>query len=264
MERLSRAIDGARREIPSRQAPPPVTATFMVGAIETLVRAKLMSDDAGDGPGDAAGAAAFRGHAVLRRGRRLGRDDRGAVGHLEFTPGSRNPDALIRGAGGRGGCPSRLLSFSPLSPRLSLTSAWRKRERRCAGGAPTSPTERTPKFRNIFQKARRRELKRPKRSGRFVSSFSGGAGCLLRGLAESWSLSEARSSLRRGVGGSLWRSGVRFSHRWLGESWRAPGENPSEPEGPRDSPPPPRPKAGCCRACASAAPPAWTAASAAP
>jgi AcrR family transcriptional regulator len=34
MERLSRAIDGARREIPSRQAPPPVTATFMVGAIE--------------------------------------------------------------------------------------------------------------------------------------------------------------------------------------------------------------------------------------
>ena len=44
MERLSRAIDGARREIPSRQAPPPVTATFMVGAIETLVRTKLMSD----------------------------------------------------------------------------------------------------------------------------------------------------------------------------------------------------------------------------
>jgi AcrR family transcriptional regulator len=45
MERLSRAIDGARREIPSRQAPPPVTASFMVGAIETLVRAKLMSDE---------------------------------------------------------------------------------------------------------------------------------------------------------------------------------------------------------------------------
>jgi AcrR family transcriptional regulator len=45
MERLSRAIDGARREIPTRQAPPPVTATFMVGAIETLVRAKLMSDE---------------------------------------------------------------------------------------------------------------------------------------------------------------------------------------------------------------------------
>jgi AcrR family transcriptional regulator len=45
MERLSHAIDGARREIPSRQAPPPVTATFMVGAIETLVRAKLLSDE---------------------------------------------------------------------------------------------------------------------------------------------------------------------------------------------------------------------------
>jgi AcrR family transcriptional regulator len=45
MERLSSAIDGARREIPSRQAPPPVTATFMVGAIEALVRAKLMSDE---------------------------------------------------------------------------------------------------------------------------------------------------------------------------------------------------------------------------
>jgi hypothetical protein len=45
MERLSHAIDSARREIPSRQAPPPVTATFMVGAIETLVRAKLMSDE---------------------------------------------------------------------------------------------------------------------------------------------------------------------------------------------------------------------------
>jgi len=45
MERLSHAIDGARREITSRQAPPPVTAAFMVGAIETLVRTKLMSDE---------------------------------------------------------------------------------------------------------------------------------------------------------------------------------------------------------------------------
>ncbi len=45
MERLSHAIDGARRENSSRQAPPPVTASFMVGAIETLVRSKLMSDD---------------------------------------------------------------------------------------------------------------------------------------------------------------------------------------------------------------------------
>jgi AcrR family transcriptional regulator len=45
MERLSSAIDGARREISTRQAPPPVTAAFMVGAIETLVRTKLMSDE---------------------------------------------------------------------------------------------------------------------------------------------------------------------------------------------------------------------------
>lgn len=50
MERLSYAIDSARREIPSRQAPPPVTATFMVGAIETLVCAKLMDGDAEHAP----------------------------------------------------------------------------------------------------------------------------------------------------------------------------------------------------------------------
>jgi len=46
MERLSRALDSARREIPTRQAPPPVTSTFMVGAIDTLVAAKLMDGDA--------------------------------------------------------------------------------------------------------------------------------------------------------------------------------------------------------------------------
>jgi len=45
MERLSRALDSARREIPTRQAPPPVTSTFMVGAIDTLVCAKLMDGD---------------------------------------------------------------------------------------------------------------------------------------------------------------------------------------------------------------------------
>ena len=50
MERLSRALDSARREIPSRQAPPPVTATFMVGAIDTLVCAKLMDGDAEHAP----------------------------------------------------------------------------------------------------------------------------------------------------------------------------------------------------------------------
>jgi AcrR family transcriptional regulator len=50
MERLSRALDGARRENPSRQAPPPVTSAFMVGAIETLVAAKLMDGDASRAP----------------------------------------------------------------------------------------------------------------------------------------------------------------------------------------------------------------------
>jgi AcrR family transcriptional regulator len=45
MERLSRALDSARREISTRQAPPPVTSTFMVGAIDTLVCAKLMDGD---------------------------------------------------------------------------------------------------------------------------------------------------------------------------------------------------------------------------
>ena len=50
MERLSRALDSARREIPTRQAPPPVTSTFMVGAIDTLVCAKLMDGDAATAP----------------------------------------------------------------------------------------------------------------------------------------------------------------------------------------------------------------------
>jgi len=50
MERLSHALDSARREIPSRQAPPPVTSTFMVGAIDTLVCAKLMDGDAARAP----------------------------------------------------------------------------------------------------------------------------------------------------------------------------------------------------------------------
>lgn len=50
MERLSRALDSARREISSRQAPPPVTATFIVGAIDTLVCAKLMDGEAERAP----------------------------------------------------------------------------------------------------------------------------------------------------------------------------------------------------------------------
>lgn len=46
MERLSRALDSARREIPSRHAPPPVASDFIVGAIDTLLAAKLLDDDA--------------------------------------------------------------------------------------------------------------------------------------------------------------------------------------------------------------------------
>lgn len=50
MERLSHALDSARREIPSRQAPPPVASSFIVGAIDSLVSAKLMEGDAEHAP----------------------------------------------------------------------------------------------------------------------------------------------------------------------------------------------------------------------
>jgi AcrR family transcriptional regulator len=50
MERLSHALDGARSEIPSRQAPPPVTSDFIVGAIDTLLAAKLLDGDAARAP----------------------------------------------------------------------------------------------------------------------------------------------------------------------------------------------------------------------
>ncbi len=50
MERLSRTLDSARREISSRQAPPPVTSDFIVGAIDTLLAAKLMDGDAASAP----------------------------------------------------------------------------------------------------------------------------------------------------------------------------------------------------------------------
>jgi AcrR family transcriptional regulator len=44
LERLSRAVDGACRETSeSRHTPPPATASFMVGAIEELVRSRLVS-----------------------------------------------------------------------------------------------------------------------------------------------------------------------------------------------------------------------------
>lgn len=50
MERLSHALDGGRNEIPSRQVPPPVTSDFIVGAIDTLLTAKLMDGDAERAP----------------------------------------------------------------------------------------------------------------------------------------------------------------------------------------------------------------------
>jgi len=50
MERLSRALDSARREIPSRQAPPPITSGFIVGAIQSLLAAKLLDGDAERAP----------------------------------------------------------------------------------------------------------------------------------------------------------------------------------------------------------------------
>lgn len=45
MERLSRAVDSARREIRSRHSPPPLTALFMVGTIEAAVVAALLASE---------------------------------------------------------------------------------------------------------------------------------------------------------------------------------------------------------------------------
>jgi len=50
MGRVSRALDGAREELPSRQAPPPVASDFVVGAVDTLLAAKLMDGDAARAP----------------------------------------------------------------------------------------------------------------------------------------------------------------------------------------------------------------------
>ena len=50
MERLSRALDSARQEIPPGQAPPPVASDFIVGAIDTLLAAKLLDGDAARAP----------------------------------------------------------------------------------------------------------------------------------------------------------------------------------------------------------------------
>lgn len=42
MERLSRAIDSARRETESRHSPPPLTAIFIVSAVESIVARALL------------------------------------------------------------------------------------------------------------------------------------------------------------------------------------------------------------------------------
>lgn len=47
-ERLTRTVDSARRETGSRHSPPPVTATFMVGAIEAAVTSALSRAEPGD------------------------------------------------------------------------------------------------------------------------------------------------------------------------------------------------------------------------
>lgn len=50
MERISGDLDRGRRELPSRQAPPPITPDFIVGAVDTLLTAKLMDGDAERAP----------------------------------------------------------------------------------------------------------------------------------------------------------------------------------------------------------------------
>jgi AcrR family transcriptional regulator len=60
-ERLTRAVDSARHETESRHSPPPVTATFMVGAIEAAVTSALTRAD----PQDFADAVPELAHMVL-------------------------------------------------------------------------------------------------------------------------------------------------------------------------------------------------------
>jgi AcrR family transcriptional regulator len=49
MARFAKAIDSVREEVPGR-SPPRVTATFMAGAIETMITAKLLDGDAARAP----------------------------------------------------------------------------------------------------------------------------------------------------------------------------------------------------------------------
>lgn len=49
-ERLTRALDGARRLPGARHSAPPLTATMMIGAVENLVRGLLISGEAARAP----------------------------------------------------------------------------------------------------------------------------------------------------------------------------------------------------------------------
>jgi AcrR family transcriptional regulator len=60
-ERLTHAVDSARHETESRHSPPPVTATFMVGAIEAAVTRALTRAE----PQDFANAVPELAHMVL-------------------------------------------------------------------------------------------------------------------------------------------------------------------------------------------------------
>jgi AcrR family transcriptional regulator len=60
-ERLTRAVDSARHETESRHSPPPVTATFMVGAIEAAVTRALTRAE----PEDFAAAVPELAHMIL-------------------------------------------------------------------------------------------------------------------------------------------------------------------------------------------------------
>ena len=50
MDRLAGVIDGARMQAGTRTSPPPRTSAFMVGAIETLITAKISDDEAASAP----------------------------------------------------------------------------------------------------------------------------------------------------------------------------------------------------------------------
>lgn len=50
MERLARALDSGRDDLPSGEAPPRIAPDFIVGAIDTLISAKLMDGEAAQAP----------------------------------------------------------------------------------------------------------------------------------------------------------------------------------------------------------------------